>query len=57
VLADIQPDRHRRGPALPDHIRGSANYLYVDCSVEAIPAAEVKRRTLSGENIARPPAS
>jgi prepilin-type processing-associated H-X9-DG protein len=55
VLADIQPDRHRRGAAAPDHSKGSANYLYADGHVQSIPAAEMKRRTESGQNIALPP--
>ena len=55
VLADIQPDRHRRGDANADHTNGSANYLYADGRVESIEAAEIKRRIESGINIARPP--
>ena len=55
VLADIQPDRHRRGNANADHTNGSANYLFVDGRVESIEAAEIKRRIDSGINIARPP--
>ncbi len=55
VLADIQPDRHRRGDANANHTRGDANYLYVDGRVENIDAAEVKRRVDSGINIAEPP--
>ena len=55
VLADIQPDRHRRGDANVDHTKGSANYLFVDGRVETIEAAEIKRRIESGINIALPP--
>jgi len=55
VLADIQPDRHRRGNANADHTKGSANYLFVDGRVENIDAAEVRRRIESGINIAEPP--
>lgn len=55
VLADIQPDRHRRGDAAVDHTKGSGNYLFVDGRVESIPAAEIKRRVQSGVNIALPP--
>jgi len=55
VLADIQPDRHRRGTANGDHTKGSANYLFADGRVESIQAAEIKRRIDSGINIARPP--
>ena len=55
VLADIQPDRHRRGDANADHTKGSANYLYVDGRVESIDASVIKSRIDRGINIARPP--
>jgi prepilin-type N-terminal cleavage/methylation domain-containing protein/prepilin-type processing-associated H-X9-DG protein len=55
VLADIQPDRHRRGGPNADHTRGSANYLYVDGRVQSIGAAEIKSRIERGINIAQPP--
>lgn len=45
VLADIQPDRHGR----------SANYLFADAHVEAIPAARLKARLEAGDNFAKPP--
>lgn len=54
VLADIQPDRHRRGEAAPDHSRGAANYLYADGRVETIEASRVKALIESGRNIAIP---
>lgn len=55
VLADIQPDRHRRGDANANHTKGSANYLYVDGRVESIDAADIKSRIDRRINIARPP--
>jgi prepilin-type N-terminal cleavage/methylation domain-containing protein/prepilin-type processing-associated H-X9-DG protein len=55
VLADIQPDRHRRGHPNANHTKGNANYLFADGRVETIEAAEIKRRIDAGDNIARPP--
>ena len=45
VVADIDPYRHGR----------SANYLYADGHVEAIPAAAVRTRVERGDNPAVPP--
>ncbi len=55
VLADIQPDRHRRGEANADHTKGSANYLFADGRVESLDASQIKSRIESGTNIAQPP--
>lgn len=54
LCADIQPDRFTTRRKA-DHTGGSANYLFADGHVENIAAAELKRRLLNGENIARPP--
>jgi prepilin-type processing-associated H-X9-DG protein len=54
VYRDIAPDRFSIGPAR-DHSRGTSNYLYVDGRVESISAAELKRKTDQGANIALPP--
>lgn len=54
VIADIEPDRFRRG-STPDHTGGTANYLFADGHVETIPASEFKRRIDAGENPALPP--
>lgn len=53
VCADISPDRF--GGGARDHSKGRSNYLFADGHVESIAAAEVKRRTDSGTNIAKPP--
>jgi prepilin-type processing-associated H-X9-DG protein/prepilin-type N-terminal cleavage/methylation domain-containing protein len=55
VTADIEPDRHRSGSRNASRTGGSANYLFADGHVENIPAATLKRRVDSGENIALPP--
>ena len=55
VLQDICPDRHRSGDASRDRTKGSANYLFADGHVEAIEAAELRRRILRNENVALPP--
>jgi prepilin-type N-terminal cleavage/methylation domain-containing protein/prepilin-type processing-associated H-X9-DG protein len=54
VIADIEPDRFRRGDT-PDHTGGTANYLFADGHVEVIPAGEFKRRIDAGDNPALPP--
>jgi prepilin-type N-terminal cleavage/methylation domain-containing protein/prepilin-type processing-associated H-X9-DG protein len=54
VCRDIAPDRFSINPA-HDHSRGRSNYLYADGRVESMSAAEVKRRTEQGINIALPP--
>ena len=53
LLADITPDRF--GGNGKDRAKGRSLYLNADSSVEVIAASEVKRRTLSGINIAKPP--
>ena len=53
VLRDISPGRF--GGSAKDSAKGRSNYLYVDGRVESIPAIEVKRKTESGINIAKPP--
>ena len=55
VIDDIQPDRHRSGPAAPDHSRGLANYLYACGHVLPLQAKGLKERLERGENFARPP--
>lgn len=55
VLDDIQPDRHRAGPANEDHTKGTANYLYADGHVATIEAVEFRRLIESGINPALPP--
>ncbi|MFM7180785.1 MAG: type II secretion system protein [Verrucomicrobiales bacterium] len=56
VLADISPDRHRTGEATPQHLEGSANYLYADGRVETIKAADLKAQWFDrGINFAMPP--
>lgn len=55
VLADIQPDRHRAGPAAPDHTRGAANYLYADGRVMALAAARLAELHRATPDLARPP--
>lgn len=54
VCADIAPGRFGGGR---DSLtaKGRANYLFADNRVESIPAAEIKRKTESGTNIATPP--
>jgi len=54
VCRDIAPDRFSLSPAR-DHSRGKSNYLYGDGRVESMSAAEVKRKTDQGANIALPP--
>ena len=55
VLDDIQPDRHRSGPANKDHTTGSANYLYADGHVASIRAQNLKADIDQGKNPAEPP--
>lgn len=55
VLDDIQPDRHRIGSPVPDHSKGTANYLYACGHVVPLKARLLKERVERGENIARPP--
>ena len=54
VLQDIEPDRFRSGAASVDHANGSANYLYADSHVDAVPAAKMKALIDAGQNIAIP---
>ena len=54
VCADIAPGRFGGGSG-PLAAKGRANYLFADNRVESIPAAEIKRKTNSGINIATPP--
>lgn len=54
VCADIAPGRFGGGSD-PHAVKGRANYLFADNRVESIPAAEIKRKTDSGINIAAPP--
>ncbi|MDP3851691.1 MAG: prepilin-type N-terminal cleavage/methylation domain-containing protein [Luteolibacter sp.] len=54
VCADIAPGRFGSGGD-PHAAQGRANYLYADNRVESIPAAEIKRKTDSGINIAQVP--
>lgn len=54
VTVDIQPDRHRRGGAKPDHSSGTANILYADAHVSAVQAAPLKKLIESGTNFAEP---
>ena len=54
VCADIAPGRFGGGNN-PQSAKGRANYLFADGRVESIPAAEIKRKTDSGINIAKPP--
>ena len=53
VCNDISPDRF--GGGSPDKSKGRAIYLFVDGRVEAMNAAEVKRKIQNGLNIAKPP--
>ena len=53
VCQDISPDRF--GGNDKDHLAGRSNYLFVDGRVESIRATDLKRRTDSGENVAKPP--
>jgi prepilin-type N-terminal cleavage/methylation domain-containing protein/prepilin-type processing-associated H-X9-DG protein len=58
ILADIQPDRHRLGVGKgrgPDRTEGTANYLYADGHVTAIPAARIKQWADQNLDFARPP--
>jgi prepilin-type N-terminal cleavage/methylation domain-containing protein/prepilin-type processing-associated H-X9-DG protein len=54
VWRDIQPDRHRNGPAEADRTRGSANYLFADVHVENIKASKLKQLIERGINPAEP---
>lgn len=54
VCADIAPGRFG-GDGDPYAAKGRANYLFADNRVESIPAAEIKRKTDSGLNIAQVP--
>lgn len=53
VCRDISPDRFGGGGA--GGTQGRSNYLFVDGRVESIHAAELKRKTEAGINIAKPP--
>jgi prepilin-type N-terminal cleavage/methylation domain-containing protein/prepilin-type processing-associated H-X9-DG protein len=55
VITDIQPDRHRSGPAASDFSIGPANYLFADGHVTALQAAPLKKRIQAGDNFAKPP--
>ena len=55
VLADIQPDRFRRGDSNPGRTRGRSVYGFLDGHVEAIDGAELKRRHAENPAFARPP--
>lgn len=55
VLADIQPDRHRSGPAVPDRTRGTANYLYADGHVLALAGTRLAELHRATPDLARPP--
>jgi prepilin-type processing-associated H-X9-DG protein len=58
ILDDIKPDRHRQGLVMcgtQDRIEGSANYLYADTHVKAIPAARILSWAQDNVNFARPP--
>lgn len=54
VCRDIAPDRFATRRAI-DHSRGTSNYLYADGRVESHSAADLKRKTEEGINIALPP--
>jgi prepilin-type processing-associated H-X9-DG protein/prepilin-type N-terminal cleavage/methylation domain-containing protein len=56
-LADVTPDRFGGAPAAPvgQRVSGLSNYLFADGHVEAIAAAEMKRRCDALENFALPP--
>ncbi|HMP74584.1 MAG TPA: DUF1559 domain-containing protein [Kiritimatiellia bacterium] len=41
-LNDVEADRHRIGDRHPSRTRGDSSYLFVDASVQAIPAATLK---------------
>jgi hypothetical protein len=53
VRSDISPGRF--GGDGRDSTKGRSLYLRADGSVETLAAAEVKRRTERGINIAKPP--
>jgi prepilin-type N-terminal cleavage/methylation domain-containing protein/prepilin-type processing-associated H-X9-DG protein len=58
LLGDIQPDRFggTDGRNIDDpHTSGTANYLYADGHVEAIPALQIKEWADSRFNFAKPP--
>jgi prepilin-type processing-associated H-X9-DG protein len=56
-LQDVTPDRFGGATSAPPQQRASglSNYLYADGHVEAIAAAEMKRRCDALENFALPP--
>jgi prepilin-type N-terminal cleavage/methylation domain-containing protein/prepilin-type processing-associated H-X9-DG protein len=54
ICNDIRPDRFFGAGPSPG-VGGSANYLYGDCHVEVIPAADIFRWAEEGHNFARPP--
>jgi prepilin-type N-terminal cleavage/methylation domain-containing protein/prepilin-type processing-associated H-X9-DG protein len=54
VIADIEPNRFRRGDSNALNTNGSANYLFVDAHVENIRASVFKARIDNGENPALP---
>lgn len=53
VCRDISPDRFGGGAA--DHSNGRSNYLFVDGRVESVRASDLKQKTESGVNVAKPP--
>jgi len=57
ILADIQPDRFggARGAAAKNRTTGTANYLFADNHLEALPAATIKQWADAGSNFAVPP--
>lgn len=58
ILADIQPDRFRQGLARGRQrtVEGSANYLYADTHVRAIPAQRVRGWANENFDFGKPPA-
>lgn len=55
ALADIEPDRHRRGGRAKDRLKGASNYLFADGSARSIPAVEFKAYFDRGINPAEVP--
>lgn len=55
LIQDIQPNRHNRSAQSANGVGGTANYLFADIHVDAIPARVVKDRLERGTNIAEPP--
>ena len=54
VIKDIQPDRHKSGPAAADSSEGKANYLFADGHVQLVDARIVKTMIEAGLNPAKP---